>query len=74
MTVKNKRILVEIRKKRCQGKVEVRLPGTAGAAYRSEAMQVISVKEEKPPRPRGMSRWNGCGNFVSDGDKRTGNR
>ena len=33
MTVENKRILDEIRKKRRQGRVEVTIPGTAGAVF-----------------------------------------
>jgi hypothetical protein len=86
MTVENKRILDEIRKKRCQGRVEVTLPRDSRssipereavlqlryASYsvkrphilnpvktlpESIAMQVIYVKEEKPPRGKDPIEW-----------------
>jgi hypothetical protein len=86
MTVENKRILDEIRKKRCQGRVDVRLPRDSRnsiperdavlqlryASYpvkRTHSLnpvktlpdaidlQVIYVKEEKPPKGKEGIEW-----------------
>ncbi|MDR2632630.1 MAG: IS4 family transposase [Treponema sp.] len=86
MTVENKRILDEIRKKRCQGRVEVRLPRDSRcsipereavlqvryATYTVKRphilnpvktlpdgidLQVIYVKEEKPPKGKEGIEW-----------------